>query len=162
MGWTSGALDPLAFLVRVVLAVGSEVVWSMAIELVPISEHGFREAFTLRSARHTLALSLWLSHTELLRNEAVLNHLVDVFFLREGSLIIEVHVAHLLAYVRLVYALWVMTNEAMIDQALSNKVAIDAISVRGRSSLLMTTWFDLIFAQKYTLAVDLLKCYIRR
>lgn len=162
MGWAPGALDPLSFLIRMVLAVGAEVVRTVAIKLLSFSEHRFREAFALRRARNTLALSLWLPHTELLSDEAVLNHLVYVLFLSEWSFVIKVHVSHLLTDIWLVYTLWVMPYEAMIDQTLPNKVSIYAISMRGRRSLLVTTRLDLIFAEKYTLAVDLLKCYIRR
>ena len=162
MRWTPCALDPLSFLVRVVLAVGAEVVRTVAIQLVSFSEHRFRETLALRRTRHTLALSLWLPHAELLCDEAVLNHLVYVLFLSKWSLIIKVHIAHLLADIWLVYALWVMPYEAMIDQTLPNKVSIYAVSMRGCRSLLVTTRLDLVFAEKYALAVDLLKCYIRR
>ena len=87
----------------------------MAIQLGSVSKHGLRKAFALRCARYTLALGLWLSHTELLCNEAVFDHLINVFFLGKGSLVVEVHIAHLLADVWLVYTLWMVPNEAMID-----------------------------------------------
>ena len=45
-----GALDTLAFLVRVVLAVGSEVVGAVAVQLVPVSEDGLLHTLPLRSA----------------------------------------------------------------------------------------------------------------
>ena len=129
MGRAPGSLDPLSFLVRVILAVSSEVVGSMTVQLMPVSEDRLLETLTLRVARDTLTLSLRLSHTKFLRNEAVFNHLVDIFFFCERSLVLKVHIAHLLTNVGLMYALWVMTNEAVVGQTLPNESTIDAVSV---------------------------------
>ena len=162
MGGAPGALDTLAFLVRVVLAVGSEVVVAMAVHLVPVSEDGLLHTLPLRRARDALALSLRLSHAKFLRNEAVFDHLVDVLFLGKWALVLEVHVAHLLTDVGLVDALRVMPDEAMIDQTLPNEVPIDAIGVRGSRSLLVTSRLDLVFAEENAFAMDLLEGNVRR
>ena len=124
-----GALDTLAFFVRVVLAIGSEVTIAVAVHLVSVSEDGLLHTLPLRRACDALALSLRLSHTEFLRNEAVFDHLVDVLFLGKWPLVLEVHVAHLLTDVGLVHALRVMPDEAVIGQTLPNEVPIDAVGV---------------------------------
>ena len=147
MGGAPGALDTLTLFVRVVLAVGSEVVvGAVAVQLVPVSEDGLLHPFPLCRARDTLALSLRLPHTKFLRNEAVFDDLVDVFFFGKWSLVLEVHVAHLLTNVGLVHTLWVMPDEAMIDQTLPNEGPIDAVSVRSSCSLLVPSRLDLILA----------------
>ena len=162
MGRAPGALDTLAFLVRVVLAVGSEVIVAMAVHLVPVSEDRFLHTLPLRRACDALALSLRLSHAKLLRNEAVFDHLIDILFLGKWALVLEIHVAHLLTDVGLVHALRVMSDEAMTDQALPNEVPIDAIGVRGSSSLLVTSRLDLILAEENAFAMNLLEGNVRR
>ena len=141
-------LNSLAFLIRMILAIGSEIIWSVDVHLVVISEHRLREvaALALSIARDSLALGLWLPHTELFCDEAVFDHLVNVLFLCERAFVIEVHVAHLLAYVRLMHTLWVMPDEAVVYDALADKAAIDSVGVGGCGSLLMAARLYLIFA----------------
>ena len=129
MGWAPGALNSFAFLIRMVLAVCSKVVGPMTVHLLPISEDRLLETFTLRSARDSLTLSLGLSHSKFLRNETVLDHLVDILFFGKRTLVLEVHIAHLLTDVGLVHALRVMSNEPVVDQALTYEVAIYTIGV---------------------------------
>ena len=50
-----------------------------------------------------------------------------------------------------------MSNEPVVDQALTYEVAIYTIGVWGSSTLLMTSWLYLIFAEKNTLTMDLLE-----
>ena len=103
-----------------------------------------------------------LSHTKFLCYKAVLDYLVNVLLFGEGPLVVEVKIAHLLADVRLVHALWMVPDEAMTHQALSNKVTVNATRVRRSSSLLVTSWLDLILAQQDTLPMYLLKSNICR
>ena len=156
MGGTSGTLDSLALLVRVILAVCPEVVPVIVI-LVSVSKHRFLKTFTMCIARYALALRLWLSHTEFLSYKAVFDYLVNVLFLSEWTLVVEVHIAHLLTDIRLVYILWVMPDEAMVSEALANDIAIDTICMGGSRSLLVTTRLDLIFAEENSFAMYLLK-----
>ena len=66
---------------------------------------------TRGGAGEALALALGLPDTELLRDEAVFNHLVDVLFLGERTFVVEVQVAHLLANVWLVNTLRMVSDE---------------------------------------------------
>ena len=102
-------------------------------------------------------LPLRLPHAELLRDEAVLDYLVNVLLFGEGPLVVEVEIAHLLADVWLMHALRVVPDEAMAYQALSNEVTVNATRVRRGGPLLVTAWLDLVLAQQDTLAVYLLK-----
>lgn len=102
----------------------------------------------LSAASDPLTLGLRFTHSELFRYEAVFDDLVNVLFLGEGPLVIEIHVAHLLADVWLVDTLWMVPDEPVVHQTLPNEVAIDSVSVRGCGSLLVaTTWLDLVLAQ---------------
>ena len=60
-------------------------------------------ACLLAASGHTLALSLRLTNTELLCNEAVFDNLIDILLLGESTLLVQVQIAHLLADVSLVY-----------------------------------------------------------
>ena len=80
-------------------------------------------------ARHSLRLRLRLPDTELLRDKAVFDHLINIFLLREGPLVIEVHISHLLAYVWLVHTLWVMAHEAVADETLTYEATVEAVGV---------------------------------
>lgn len=133
-----------------ILTVGAEIVGTVAVShLVVVSQHVrlLGPAFAL-CARDALALRLWLAHAELFRDKAVLDHLVDILFLGEWALVVEIHVAHLLTNVWLVHALGVMANEAVVDETLPNEGAVNAVCVRSRGSLLVTTArLDLVFTQ---------------
>lgn len=107
-------------------------------------------------------LPLRLPDAELLRDEAVLNYLVNVLLFGEGSLVVKVQITHLLADVWLVHALGVVPDKAMARQALSYEVTVNAARVRRSSSLLVAAWLDLILAQQDTLPVYLLKGNICR
>ena len=74
-------------------------------------------------------MCLRLPHSELFRDEAVLDHLVNVFFLSERTLVVEVHVAHLLTDVGLVHALRVVSNKSVIHKTLPYEAAIYSIRV---------------------------------
>ena len=114
--------------------------------------------FALSTACDSLTLGLWFTHSELFRDKAVFDDLVNVLFLGEGTLVIEIHVAHLLADVWLVDTLWMVPNEPMVHQTLPNEVAIDSVRVRGCGSLLVaTTWLNLILAQENSFAMYLLE-----
>ena len=108
-------------------------------------------------ARYALALRLWLSYTEFLRYEAVFDYLVNVLFLSEWTLVVEVHVAHLLTNIRLVYILRMVPDEAVISKALTNDISIDTICMGGSCSLLVTTRLNLIFAKEDSFTMYLLK-----
>ena len=129
-----------------------------------ISKHGFLQmiALALHIACHSLTLSLRLSHTKFLSYEAVLNHLVYIFFFRKWALVVEVHIPHLLTDIGLVNVLRVVANEAVVSKVLANKIAVDSIGVRGGGPLLMATWLDLIFTEKNALAMYLLEGDVRR
>lgn len=167
VGWASGPLDTLALLVGVgVLTAGA----SVAGEVIGLPVHLVSEQLFLAfSAMMTSVgcgtrdtLPLRLPHAELLRDKAVLDYLVNVLLFGEGPLVVEVKVAHLLADVWLVHALWMVPDEAVAHQALSDEVAVNAARVRRSSSLLVATWLDLILAQEDTLPMYLLKSDIRR
>lgn len=65
--------------------------------------------------RLALTLSLRLPHPKLFCDEAVLDDLVDVFLLGEWSLVVEVHVAHLLADIRLMNTLRMVTHIPIVN-----------------------------------------------
>ena len=98
-----------------------------------------------------------LPHSEFLSDEAVLDHLVNVFLFSEWALIVEIHIPHLLTDIRLMDILWVVTDEAVVDKALSNEATVDSIGVRCGGSLLVAAWLNLILAEKNTLAMYLLE-----
>lgn len=75
-------------------------------------------------ALDALALCLRLPHSELFGYETVLDHLVNVLFLSEGTLVVEVHISHLLADVGLVHTLRVMPHESVIHEALTDEVTV--------------------------------------
>ena len=139
-----------------ILAICPEVVTVIVI-LVSVSEHRFLRAFTMCIVRYTLALCLRLSNTEFFRYEAVFDYLVNVLFLGEGTLVVEIHIAHLLADIRLVDILWVVPDEAVVGKALPNDIAIDTICMGSSRSLLVTARLDLIFAEENSFAMYLLK-----
>ena len=111
--------------------------------------------------RYALALSLRLANAELLRDEAVLDDLVDVLFPRERSLVIEIKVAHLLADVRLVHTLRVVPTEAVADETRSYEASVDSARVRRSRSLLVSARLNLVFAQQDAFPMDLLERDVR-
>ena len=72
----------------------------------------------LRTVR--LGLVLGLSDFALLGDEAVLDHLINVLFLSISSLVVKVHVAHLLRYVRRMHTRLVAWLESVGYQARVN------------------------------------------
>lgn len=65
---------------------------------------------------HALALVLGLAHAELFRDEAVLYDLVNILFLGKWAFTADIEITHLLADVRLVHVLRVVTtNVSMAD-----------------------------------------------
>ena len=165
VGRASSPLDTLALLVGVgVLATGTSVasdVIGLPVHLV--SERlflAFSSMITCVGCGTCDTLPLRLPHAKLLRDEAVLDYLVNVLLFGEGPLVVKVQIAHLLADVRLVHALWMVPDEAMAYQALSYEVAVNTTCVRRSSSLLVTSWLDLILAQQDTLPMYLLKSNI--
>jgi hypothetical protein len=92
-----------------------------------------------------LALSLRLANSKLFCYKAIFDYLVYILFLSKGSFIVEVEIAHLLANIGLVHALW-MSHVPMTCQTLSNEASIYSVRVRSRGPLLVPARLDLIFA----------------
>ena len=115
----------------------------------------------LAPCSHTLALGLRLPNAELLCDEAVFDHLVNVLFLGEGTILVQIQITHLLADVCLMNGLRMMAHKAMTDQTGSYKVTIQTIRVRSGCPLLMpATRLDLILTQQNALSMDLLESYV--
>lgn len=102
MQWTSRPLYPLCLLLRVAsgmrVATTRSIISRMMLHRVLISQQWFLQisfggagvvACTL-ARRHSLASGLRFAHTEFLRDETVLDYLVNVFFFGERSLAADV------------------------------------------------------------------------
>ena len=114
-----------------------------------------------RGGKVGLARCLRLPHSALLRDEAVLDDLVDVFLLSKATLVVHVHVAHLLADVGLVNTLWM--DEAMTHPALVNERGSNARTVRRGGSLLVDplSCEELLFREHEASSMDLLEGDVR-
>ena len=156
MGWAARPLDALALLAGVVGGAGGAEVGTRLVGL--ISKNGL----PLGMAVDPLALGLGLPDAELLGDEAVLDDLVDVLLLREGPLVVEVEVAHLLADIGLVDGLRVVPDEAVVSQALSDEGPIDTGRVARGGALLMASGLDLVLVQQNSLPMYLLEGNVRR
>ena len=162
VSWATSPLDTLTLLVGVgVLAAGTGVAGDMiGLPIHLVSEQlflAFSAMVTCVGCGTGDTLPLRLPHAKLLRDEAVLDYLVNVLLFGEGPLVIEVEIAHLLADVWLVHALRMVPDEAMAYQALSNEVTVNTTRVRRGGPLLVTAWLDLVLAQQDTLTMYLLK-----
>jgi hypothetical protein len=105
---------------------------------------------------NSLTLSFSFPHSKLLSDEAVLYHLIDVFFLRKRAFVVKVYITHLLADIWLMDTLWMMPCKTLIDKTLTNETSIYAI-VGGGCPLLMAARFDLVFVKQNAFTMYLLK-----
>lgn len=150
------SLDPFSLFIRVAVVAVCAEVCPVAALVNSISKQGLLHVTLAALGGDPLTLCLRFPHPKFLSDEAVFDHLVDVLFLGEWSLVVEVQISHLLADVLLVDALG-MTWVAMVNQTLSDEGPVESPSVRRCCPLLVPSRLDLIFTQEDAFAVNLLE-----
>lgn len=90
LDWTARPLHPLDLLVRSGMLAAVCPVVDALVERLLLSQQRLGHRLVSVIAGDTLALSLRFAHSELLGDEAVFDHLVDVFFFIKRALVVQI------------------------------------------------------------------------